>query len=77
MRDLAIKVKAYAGYKAEERPLAFTLEGKEYRIEEVLDTSVEERAGRRLTSFCVRTDAEGGVFKIYCCGEEGNWYLER
>ncbi len=75
MRDLPIKVKAYAGYKAEERPTSFTLEGKEHGIKEILSTSVEERAGRRLTSFCVRT--EGGVFKIYYHEKEGEWYLEQ
>ena len=75
MKDVRIKVKAYSGYKAEERPLAFTLRDKEYKIEEILETRVEERAGRRLTSFRVRTGE--GVFKIYYCGEGDEWYLER
>ncbi len=75
MRDLPIEVKAYSGYKAEERPISFTLGEKKYDIKEILDTSVEERAGRRLTSFRVRT--EGGVFKIYYCEKEGKWYLEQ
>ncbi|MFQ5863231.1 MAG: hypothetical protein ACE5IC_08950 [Candidatus Brocadiales bacterium] len=75
MRDLPIKVKAYAGHKAEERPISFTLEDKEHKINEILSTSIEERAGRRLTSFCVRT--EDGVFKIYYCEKEEEWYLEQ
>lgn len=74
MKDVLIKVKAYSGYKAEERPLAFTLQDKEYRIDEILDTSVEEREGRRLMSFRVRADK--GVFRIYYCEKEGKWYLE-
>ncbi|OHB38681.1 MAG: hypothetical protein A3C38_03570 [Planctomycetes bacterium RIFCSPHIGHO2_02_FULL_50_42] len=74
-KDVCIKVKAYSGYKAEERPLAFTLRDKEYKIEEILETYAEEREGRRLTSFRVRTHE--GVFKIYYCGEEGRWYWER
>ena len=49
--------------------------GKEYKIEEILETYAEEREGRRLTSFRVRTHE--GVFKIYYCGEEGRWYWER
>ncbi|MFQ5957594.1 MAG: hypothetical protein ACE5KK_07465 [Candidatus Brocadiales bacterium] len=73
-KGIPIKVKAYAGYKAEERPLAFTLENKEYEIKEILSSSVEERTGRRLTCFRVRT--EGGVFKIYYSEKEAKWYME-
>lgn len=75
MNDLPIKVKAYAGYKAAERPLAFTLGAKEYEIQEILGSSLEERAGRRLTSFRVRT--EDGIFKIYYSEKDGEWYLEQ
>lgn len=75
MSDVRIKVGAYAGYKAEERPLGFTLEDKEYKVEEILSASLEERAGRRVMSFRVRT--KEGTFKIYYCEKEKQWYLER
>ncbi len=75
MSDVRIKVGAYAGYKAEERPLGFTLEDKEYKVEEILSATLEERAGRRLMSFRVRT--EEGTFKIYHCEKERQWFLER
>ena len=32
-----IKVEAYSGYKAEERPLAFELEGRRLEIEDIVD----------------------------------------
>lgn len=32
-----IKVQCYSGYKLNERPLAFTLNGREYRVENILD----------------------------------------
>ena len=75
MKDLHIKVKAYAGHKAGEKPFGFTLQDKEYRIEEIIETAVEERAGRRLVTFRVRT--EDGIFKIYCSQKDGEWYLEK
>ncbi|MBI5042240.1 MAG: hypothetical protein HZC10_00040 [Nitrospirae bacterium] len=34
---MRIKVKAYSGYKAEERPISFSIGKKELRIEELLD----------------------------------------
>ncbi len=34
---MRIKVKAYSGYKAEERPISFTLGEKELRVEDLLD----------------------------------------
>ncbi len=34
---MRIKVKAYSGYKAEERPISFTIGKKELRVEELLD----------------------------------------
>lgn len=75
IEDIRIKVRAYSGHKAEERPLAFTLRDKEYEIEEILERRLEERAGRRLTSFRVRAD--DGVFRIYYCEKEDAWYLKR
>lgn len=34
---MRIKVKAYSGYKAEERPISFTIGERELKIEELLD----------------------------------------
>ena len=33
----SLEVDCYSGYKVDERPVRFRLEGREYRIEEVLD----------------------------------------
>src|SRR5208337_1851469 len=35
--DMNVAVECYAGRKAEERPVRFRLEGREYLVEEVLD----------------------------------------
>ncbi len=76
---LPIKVEAYAGYKAEEKPLAFTAGGKKYKIEGITERAVVEREGRRFISFLVqvRTDSEGDTVKIYYCEDEDKWYMEQ
>ncbi len=34
---MEIKVSTYSGYKADERPLSFTIRKREFRVEEVID----------------------------------------
>ncbi len=73
---LPIKVEAYAGYKAEERPVAFTADDKKYKIEEITERAVMEREGRRFVSFRVRTDRGGDTVRIYYYEDEDKWYIE-
>lgn len=37
MSKVRIKVEAYSGYKADERPVSFTIGDKVFRVKEVLD----------------------------------------
>lgn len=76
MTVLPIKVEAYAGYKAEEKPLAFTAGGREYKIEEITERAVEEKGGRRFVSFRVRTDRGDDTVRIYYSEDEDKWYIE-
>ena len=32
-----LKVKCYSGYKMNERPMAFTIQGRDYRVAEIID----------------------------------------
>ena len=34
---MKLKVECYSGYKADQRPTRFTLQGRSFRVEEVLD----------------------------------------
>jgi hypothetical protein len=34
---MQVRVQSYAGYRAEERPRSFTLDGHTYEVEEILD----------------------------------------
>jgi hypothetical protein len=61
-----IQVECYSGYKASERPLAFTFRGHRREIKEIVDRWYEggRTAGRpEVTYFKVRT-ADGEVFLL-------------
>ena len=61
-----IEVECYSGYRANERPVAFTFQAHRWEVEEVLDRWYEGtlRAGHpALDYFKVRT-AEGRVFLL-------------
>lgn len=75
MTDIPIKVRAYSGYRAEERPMGFLLGDKEYRVKEILHTTHEERGNKRIRRFKVLTE-EGEVYMLYYAEEEDRWYLE-
>lgn len=75
LRDIPIKVKAYAGYRAEEKPMSFLLGDRELKVKEVLYTAHEERGGKRIRSFKVLTE-EGEVYKLYYAEGEDQWYME-
>jgi len=36
-QSMKLQVECYSGYKAQERPVIFRIDGHEYRVEEVLD----------------------------------------
>lgn len=67
----SLDVDCYSGYKADERPVRFRLEGKEYRIEEVLDQ------WREPDSNFYRVRADDG--RVYVLRQnsvpEGSWDL--
>ena len=63
-------MEAYAGYKADERPLLFRMGGREYRVEELLD----KWYGPEDTWFKVRAD-DGGSY-ILRLNPTAEWTLE-
>ena len=67
---MRVEVEAYAGYKADERPLIFRMGGREYRIEELLD----KWYGPDDTWFKVRAD-DGGSY-ILRLNPASGWTLE-
>ena len=67
---LSVRVKAYSGYKADERPIAFEYKGREHRIVEILDRWY----GELDDYFKVRTE-ERDVYILRCRRGPGVWFL--
>ncbi len=51
-----INVQSYCGYRGNERPDSFELEGERIRVEEVLFTWLEQSTGHRYRCFRIRGD---------------------
>jgi hypothetical protein len=70
---MRVRVDCYAGYRANQRPLRFSLQGRLYEVEEILDHWYEPAA----TYYKVR--AHDGNFYILRHGEDpmqDTWTLE-
>lgn len=68
---MQIKVSAYSGYKANERPASFSLEEHSYRVEEVLDQWYDPDA----VYFKVRADDQNLYILRYHIPSD-TWSLE-
>ncbi|PSH02707.1 MAG: hypothetical protein CXZ00_16070 [Acidobacteria bacterium] len=70
--DMQIEVDCYSGYKADERPVRFRLEGREYLVEELLD----QWYGQDAAFFKVRAD-DGNLYILSheSSSPEGSWRL--
>jgi len=58
MKFVQVQVEAYAGYRADERPLAFTFEGQRYEVSDIIDRWYEgglSPRDQKLDYFKVRT----------------------
>ncbi|MFQ5964175.1 MAG: hypothetical protein ACE5KZ_07820 [Candidatus Scalinduaceae bacterium] len=76
MKLHTVQVNAYAGYKAEERPLSFIFKGKECIVEEIICQTYEENNIEGLKRrYTVKTD-EGLVFKLHYYEDQDQWFLE-
>jgi hypothetical protein len=72
MTAMQVEVGCYSGYKADERPVRFRLDGHEYRVEELLD----QWYGRNDVFFKVRAD-DGNLYILSrdWPSPEGCWRL--
>jgi hypothetical protein len=68
--SLPIHVDAYAGYRADERPRRFELDGVEYRI------YAWDREWRTPEARCFLVRAEGKRYVLSCNEQSGHWALE-
>lgn len=68
---MRVQVQCYAGRKADERPVRFTLGEREYMVEEVLD----QWYGPDDTFFKVRAD-DGNLYILRHDASQDEWSLE-
>ncbi len=76
--DLPVQVKCYSGFKANERPLSFTLCGQEYSVMDIEGSWFEEdrTGGARRICFRVRAD-DGDLYLLSCDESNSEWVLRR
>lgn len=70
---MIVRVECYSGYKAEERPIRFRLDGQDHMVEEVVDQWQSPDA----TYFKVRSD-DGNTYVLRhsLSPQEDAWTLE-
>ena len=68
---MRVRVEAYAGYRAEERPLRFTLQDHSFEVREILDRWY----GPAQSYFKVRAD-DGNIYLLRYDSVEDEWSLE-
>jgi hypothetical protein len=72
-----VGVTAYAGYRSEELPRSFVLEGKKISVLEIISRWVEEAVDGRQQRRCFRVKGDDGFTYLLSCVEQtGEWYLE-
>ena len=77
MNDQKIQVECYSGFKADERPVAFTHHGVRHEITEIVDRWYEggPRSGRLVfTYFKVKT-VDGKIYFLCYSPESDTWSL--
>ena len=76
--DHAVDVKCYSGFKVNERPLSFTLRGREFSVMDIEGSwYVEDESGKeRRACFRVRAD-DGDLYLLSCDENRDDWLLHR
>ncbi len=67
-----IKVECYSGYKADEKPVSFSLDGKKLMIEKIID----QWRGLEFEYFKVLAD-DGRAYLLRHDERNGKWALEK
>ena len=77
MPEKKVSVIAYSGYRGEETPKKFTLNGKEIEVVEILNRWIEEGSVNRSTKRFFRVKGgDGSIHNIYYAEEKLEWFLK-
>jgi len=72
-----VKVTAYSGYRGEESPVTFVLDGERVEVAAILSTWLEEDILNRLRKrFFEIKGSNGRMYKIYYDEKTKEWFLE-
>jgi hypothetical protein len=74
MSWVPIRVRTYAGYRGEQRPMALAREGQWVPVEEIVEEAVELNEGRIWRRFRVRVG--GRLATVRRDEQRGAWFLE-
>lgn len=73
-----VEVKCYSGFKANERPLSFTLCDHEFSVMDIEGSWFEEDEAGLARSVCFRVRADDGDLYLLSCEENSDaWVLRR
>jgi hypothetical protein len=76
--DRPVNVKCYSGFKANERPLSFTICDHEFSVMDIEGSWFEEDESNRARRVCFRVRADDGDLYLLSCDESsGDWVLRR
>jgi hypothetical protein len=73
-----IEVKAYSGFKFNERPLSFKLSGREFSVMDIEGSWFEEDKSSKVRRACFRVRADDGDLYLLSCEENrDDWFLHK
>jgi hypothetical protein len=77
VKGIRVLVTAYAGYRGEEEPRSFILDGRKIVVIRIVERWVEQTADSGNRRRCFRVTGSDEHTHLLCCHEPANdWYLE-
>jgi len=77
IKGIPVLVTCYSGYRTSERPIKFKYQLKEYFIDKIIDSSLQETSDSKIRFFYYRVLCNGGEeFSLIHVLQKGIWYLQ-
>ena len=76
MSSQRIEVVSYAGYRDQESPRSFTVNGEKVEVNRILERWIEETQDRERKRFFRVTGNDGNTYTLFCEEKSGHWYIK-
>lgn len=76
MSSQRIEVVSYAGYRDQESPRSFTVNGEKVEVNRILERWIEETQDRERKRFFRVTGNDGYTYTLFCEEKSGHWYIK-